>query len=179
MGKTRLIFRFTKGVFLDEWEKTVADGLSVSLVVKGITVDAFVWETDLGSAEYDSLYGLDFFGKDVLMLCFDVSSRRSFVDAEEFFMPKIKQETPGVPILLVGTKSDLRRRIDLETELVTKEEARALAERTGCVEYIECSALTGENVERVFESALWTASFGKPTATPSTKLEPERSCCFV
>ena len=85
----------------------------------------------------------------------------------------MKHFCPNVPIVLVGNKKDLRNDpstikelarmsefyvlfLDcktkfLEQEPVKIEEGRAMAEKIGAKHYIECSALSGDNVRKVFE----------------------------
>jgi Rho family protein len=74
--------------------------------------------------------------------------------------PEISHFTPHTPTLLVGTKIDTRHS---QTELslmrtqgqapVTPEEGAAVAREIGAKAYLECSAMTGEGVARVFEEA--------------------------
>jgi Ras family protein A len=84
----------------------------------------------------------------------------------------VKHFCPNVPIVLVGNKKDLRNDpstikelarmskclllfLDCknisEQEPVKMDEGRAMAEKIGAKHYIECSALSGDNVRKVFE----------------------------
>ncbi len=47
---------------------------------------------------------------DVVLVCFSVTSRDSYVNAEQKWIPEIRHYCPGAKILVVGTKSDLRPR---------------------------------------------------------------------
>jgi GTPase SAR1 family protein len=74
-----------------------------------------------------------------------------------------------VPILLVGTKSDLRtnaREIQLMSsqgqQPVQPEEAEQVAKEIGARQYLECSAKTRDGVREVFNVALREA-FGRGT----------------
>ncbi len=75
--------------------------------------------------------------------------------------PEIKHHAPGVPIILVGTKLDLRE--DKATadnlrskkmEPVSYEQALAVAKEIKAVKYLECSALTQRNLKSVFDEAI-------------------------
>lgn len=58
---------------------------------------------------------------------------------------------PGVPIILVACKSDLRDANNVM--LVSKEEGQEMADRIGAWRYVECSAKTRQNIHEVFDFA--------------------------
>ena len=49
-----------------------------------------------------------FFLQNVLVICFSITSQRSFSSIEEDWIPEIKQHCPGVPYVLVGCQKDWR-----------------------------------------------------------------------
>jgi GTPase SAR1 family protein len=66
-----------------------------------------------------------------------------------------------VPIILVGTKSDVRDDAAMAAQLARKglhvlsaEKAQLLAREIGAVDYLECSALTQRGVHSVFDEAI-------------------------
>ena len=59
---------------------------------------------------------------------------------------------PGVPMILVGLKIDLRT--SNRMELVTREEAEAVARKIHVECYMECSALTQQGVSELFEKVM-------------------------
>jgi Ras-related C3 botulinum toxin substrate 1 len=68
---------------------------------------------------------------------------------------------PQIPVLLCGTKIDLRedknvleRLNDKGKQLVTKEEGEYMAEQCGCIGYIENSSLTRQNLKETFDAVL-------------------------
>ena len=66
-----------------------------------------------------------------------------------------------LPIILVGTKIDLRN--DLETlsnqrnDPVTYEMGEQLAHKIKAVKYLECSSSDGTDIEKVLEEAVWAS----------------------
>lgn len=75
--------------------------------------------------------------------------------------PEIKHHCPDAPIILVGTKIDLRE--DRETlsalaELglspLKREQGQKLANKVRAIKYMECSALTQRGLKQVFDEAV-------------------------
>ncbi len=112
------------------------------------------------------------------VLVYSVTSRSTF-DRLEIFRQSMKRVKRGNPIfILVGNKSDKTS----ERE-VSKEEGAALAQKFGC-DFIETSAQTAQNVERLFMNLVRTlreprafSELGGPNA--STKKRPKMSKCIV
>merc|ERR1711953_196664 len=78
------------------------------------------------------------------------------------WIPEISHHAPGVPIILVGTKSDLRNDTDTQNELrsknmemVSEGAITQMKGEIGAVTYIECSALTQEGLKSVFDEEGW------------------------
>jgi len=107
-------------------------------------------------------------------MCYSIDSPESLQNVIEKWYPEVHESCPNVPIILVGTKKDLRsdfnKNIDSEEDelrLVTHEEGIAMAEKIAAYGYLECSALTKEGVAEVFRAAT--------RATLGLKLKEKRS----
>ena len=46
--------------------------------------------------------------QDVILICFSVTSYASFQNVQDRWIPEVTHHCPDTPIILVGTKSDLR-----------------------------------------------------------------------
>lgn len=74
---------------------------------------------------------------------------------------EIEQSAPGVPIVLVGTKSDLRNVKSAVEQLkkngeapITKQQGEEMAQEIGAYKYFECSAKTQDGLSLVFEECV-------------------------
>ncbi len=88
------------------------------------------------------------------MLCFAIGGNYncSFTNAYKAWTPLLKHYAPRTPIVLVGTKSDVR--IDGSPKFITKAGGTRLKSKIGARSYVECSAKTRENLSKVFEEAV-------------------------
>ncbi|XP_062220253.1 rac-like GTP-binding protein 3 isoform X1 [Phragmites australis] len=89
------------------------------------------------------------------------------------WIPELQHYAPGVPIVLVGTKLDLRE--DKHYMLdhpglipVTTAQGEELHRQIGAMYYIECSSKTQQNVKAVFDAAI------KVVIQPPTKLREKK-----
>jgi cell division control protein 42 len=101
-------------------------------------------------------------------------SPTSFNNALKMWIDEIRQSTSSraAPFVLVGTKIDLRTSTaDVELlakskqKPVTREQGERVAKEYGAYAYIECSALTQENLKETFDTAILAAL----TPTPSKR----------
>ena len=125
-----------------------------------------------GSEEYDQLRPLSYPGTEVFLLCFSLVAPETaehiytkwypeIVNAhKENWKAKPEEIPPLPPVVLVGTKLDLRSKPEIIKKLeeegkkpITTSMGETLAQKIGAKRYIECSALTQENLSKVFEEA--------------------------
>ncbi len=138
-------------------------------MVEGQALNLGLWDT-AGQEDYDRLRPLSYPHTDVFLVCFSIISPHSFENVKNKWYPEIQHHAAGVPIILVGTKCDRRHDPKVLEELhakglrvVTPEEAQAKAREIGAVKYLECSALTQENLKNVFDEAIKAALNKNPT----------------
>ena len=108
---------------------------------------------------------------------FSVVSHESFENATTKWKQEIDQYCPGVPIILVGTKSDLRndekvlKQMKEEgLDLISKEMVDKKLKEIGAEKYIEISSLNGQNLNFVFEEAV-------RTVLKSSEKGSDKGCC--
>jgi len=84
---------------------------------------------------------------DALILIYDVTDNDSF-DRLNLWIKNIKdwleESTITIPVILVGNKIDLE-----DSRVVTREQGNKFAKENGFL-FAECSALTGENINYIF-----------------------------
>ncbi|KAK7112065.1 hypothetical protein V1264_011576 [Littorina saxatilis] len=162
VGKTSLIMMYTRNQFPGEYIPTVFDSDEVYLMVDGQEYKLGLWDT-AGQEDYDRIRPLSYPNTDVFLICFSVISPASFENVRLRWYPEIHHYCPDVPILLIGTKADLRD--DKETvshlrskslEPITKAKGCELAQKIRAQKYLECSALIGKGVKAVFDEVIKT-----------------------
>jgi len=174
VGKTCLLISYTTNAFPGEYIPTVFDNYSANVMVDGRPVNLGLWDT-AGQEDYDRLRPLSYPQTDVFLVAFSIISPHSFDNVKSKWWPEIQHHAPGVPIILVGTKSDLRNDQSMIQQLSAKgmsiiksEEAMNRSEEIGAVKYLECSALTQEGLKNVFDEAI-RAALNKPKASSKSR----------
>lgn len=66
-----------------------------------------IWDTG-GCAFFNFARPLAYICADVFMLCFDLTNRESFNSITKRWMPELRNYQAKTPVLIIGTKSDLR-----------------------------------------------------------------------
>ncbi|CAR27132.1 hypothetical protein ZYGR_0I04040 [Zygosaccharomyces rouxii] len=181
VGKTSLLISYTTNSFPQDYIPTVFDNYSTTLVLpEGATgpdqesqiFKLNLWDT-AGQEEYDRLRPLSYPQTDIFLVCFSVVERSSLRNVTDKWYPEIRENcnsgNPELlrrlgkrPILLVGTKTDLRDQEEEEiagvrspsADYISPEEAQQVAEHCGFMGYVECSAATQVGVREVFEAAV-------------------------
>ena len=70
-------------------------------------VNIGLWDT-AGQEDYDRLRPLSYPQTDVFLICFSIVNPASFENVRTKWFSEIKYYCPEIPIILVGTKVDLR-----------------------------------------------------------------------
>ncbi|XP_048377011.1 ras-related C3 botulinum toxin substrate 1-like isoform X2 [Stegostoma tigrinum] len=144
VGKTCLLITYTTNDFPEEYIPTVFDNYSTSVTVDGRAVNLGLWDT-AGQEDYDKLRPLSY---------------------PQTWYPEVKQHCPNAPIILVGTKLDLRDDKDTIEKLrernqapITHEEGVLIAKEIGAAKFIESSAYKQKGLKTIFDEAIRAVIF--------------------
>ncbi|XP_072193931.1 rho-related GTP-binding protein RhoD [Excalfactoria chinensis] len=169
-GKTSLLMVFARGDFPKVYVPTVFEKYTASFRISGKPAKIHLWDT-AGQEDYDRLRPLSYSDTNVVLICFDITSRSSYDNILTKWYPEVNHFCKDVPVLLVGCKTDLRQG---HHQPVTFQEGEAMARQVQAAAYLECSALHQDSVRDVFIKACTIALRG--TRRPRRKRWPHNGC---
>ena len=184
VGKTCMLISYTEGKFPKEYVPTVFDNYEATIIVEGKEIKFSLWDT-AGQEGYARIRTLSYPKTDIFILCFSVVNHPSFINVKDRWYVEIKHHCPNVPLLIVGTKSDLRTDDNTLENLkkegkvpITEDEANAMVKDLGALKYLECSALTRQGLKNVFDEAL-TSVVGGTNSKPNNKPKKKAPCLLL
>jgi len=181
VGKTCLLATYSRDEFPSEYVPTVFDNYETAVMMDGVCYNLNLWDT-AGQEEYDKLRHLSYPETDIFVVCFSVVDPDSFANVSARWIKELRDHCPDAPVLLVGTKIDLRGDETIQAELKSQskrelmfEDGQRLAKEIKAVKYVECSALTQQGVKTVFDEALKTVIRARG-GNPGGKDGEKRGC---
>jgi len=194
VGKTCMLMSFSNNTFPQEYVPTVFDNYNTAIMVEDTPYNLGLWDT-AGQEEYDRLRALCYPQTDVFLMCFSIISPSSFENIKIRWYPELQHHCQGTPVLLVGTKLDLREDPNINEGLksqglapITKEQGESLSKEIGSSSYVECSALTQKGLKQVFDEAARivvgatpqpNSPSAKSTNDPSTRKKKKKTCILI
>ncbi|KAF7293166.1 hypothetical protein HMN09_01194600 [Mycena chlorophos] len=158
-GKTCLLIVYAENRFPEAYIPTVFENYVTQVQFEGKEIELALWDT-AGQEEYDRLRPLSYPESNVILIVFSVDFPTSLANVQDKWYPEVAHFCEGTPLILVATKTDLRRDDQTRRMLaaqgmtpVSSEQGAAVAKEIGA-KYVECSAKTGANVHEVFNLAL-------------------------
>lgn len=195
VGKTCLLVSYTTESYMSQYVPTIFDNYAKNIMYAGRPInlsrlsDHCLFSTwfspatyfvDLydtaGQDEYLRLRPLVYPQTDVFLVCFSLIDPDMATETINKWFGEVRHFCPGAPIILVGTKLDLRNDKQVQDRLlesgqspITYNEGMNYKVRAKAVEYVECSAKTSEGVKEVFDLAVRAALAQEVTATKPKK----------
>jgi len=144
VGKSALTLQFMYDEFVEDYEPTKADSYRKKVMLDGEEVQIDILDT-AGQEDYAAIRDNYFRSGEGFLCVFSITEPESFQATQEFREQILRVKgDESVPFLLVGNKSDLDERRKISREDV---ESKAASWK---VPYVETSAKTRSNVDRVF-----------------------------
>lgn len=155
VGKTTLLLAYTLHAFLDEYTPTVFDNFSVIEQIDDKLVNVILWDT-AGQEDYKNLRCTTYDNTDVFLLCFSVVHPSSFENIK-WWLLELRKFCPLTPVVLLGTKIDLREDPTTVANLqaagekpISKKQGMKKAKEIKARMYLECSAKNLDDISSVF-----------------------------
>jgi len=149
VGKTTLVKRYLTGLFESNIRQTLGAELFVKfLEIEGSSIVLQIWDF-AGEDMFRDLLPAYSAGANAGIFMYDLSRPQTLHKLDDWlsiFKDSIEVEK-DVPILMVGGKLDLVKQKER-----TSQAAIDLKKLRSLFDYMECSALTGENVQDIFST---------------------------
>jgi len=185
VGKTCLLISYTSNVFPTGYIPTVFDNYTANLMVDARPISLALWDT-AGQSDYDRIRPLAYPQTDIFLICFSVVTPASFENAKAKWHTEISRHCPNAPIILVGTKVDLREDTETIEKLniknqapISYEQGLQMMQAIGGVKYMECSALTRIGLKDVFDEAMRAVIPPVPTFIKREKTRITGGCVLI
>ncbi|MHA1132368.1 MAG: Rab family GTPase, partial [Candidatus Helarchaeota archaeon] len=144
VGKTSLILHFTDRAFRRTYLPTIGVNISEkSVKVKDHNVRFIIWDI-AGQSKFEIMRKHFYGGANGQLLMFDLTRSKTLNSIVQWYADVKSYLNQDLPGFILGNKSDL-----LELRDVTNEEISTLVKKLN-IDYIETSALSGENVNAAF-----------------------------
>lgn len=158
-GKSYLLSTYVRRAFPGDYHPDFLDSYSVELNINNSMAQLHLWDT-AGSEEYDRVRPLCYPNTNVVIICFSIADPISFHNVTHTWLPDVNPYCSTTPILLVGTKRDLRENKEIVENLkekklspITQQQGMDLAKQIGAVGYFECASIQMAGLDEIFEKA--------------------------
>jgi Ras-related protein Rab-5C len=158
VGKSSILLRYIKNKFNPQECSTIgASFLTSKIILDDCIIKFEIWDT-AGQERYHSLAPLYYRNASVIFVTFDVTCYTSYAQAKSW-ITELKQSGPEKAIIvLVGNKVDITDLTKFKSEIVNEYATE------NNIKYIETSAKTNYNIEKLFKDA----ALSVPTRDKST-----------
>ncbi|XXQ37746.1 Ras family [Plasmodiophora brassicae] len=159
VGKSNLLARYTGHDFDPTRKSTIGvEFASTVVAIDNVSVKAQIWDT-AGQERYRAIANSYYRGAVGVLLVFDVSARRTFLNLSRWMTELRKYAEDDVVIAIAGNKADL----GTERREVDPDEVRQFAQENDVIAVDDVSAKDGTHVADAFETLI-KAVFDRATA---------------
>ncbi|TLD33809.1 hypothetical protein PspLS_00964 [Pyricularia sp. CBS 133598] len=159
VGKSSLIKQFINSRFDKEYNPTNKDMHMVLLPCGGGASCRLELHDCGGGQEESDISYLAQSWWDAIVICYSIGDSASMSSCTTRWIDEARKNAEGVPVFLVGLKSDRRRpHLELafipECKIVSRYDGEEAARAIGAQRYLECSAKNREGVENLFKAVV-------------------------
>lgn len=162
VGKTSLLVNYATNRFPTTHVPSVFDNYAGTLEMSGKKYHLQLLDTLEEDKEQDnSTHILP--GADIVVVCYSVVQPTSFSNVESKWIPTVRRCLGEVPIILVGTQTDLRLDCSVQTSLhqnglkcISSIEGFHMARKIGASRFFESSPELEKRMKRVLNKAIGT-----------------------
>ena len=142
VGKSCFLLRYADNAFTESFISTIGvDFRFKSINVNDKIIRLQIWDT-AGQERFRTITAAYYRGADGILIVYDITHRNSFSAITGWLEEALKYVDDGIPIVIIGNKSD---RTDRQVSFNELEEFG----KKHNILYAECSARTGENIDNV------------------------------
>eukprot|EP00754_Rhynchopus_humris_P036523 Rhum_TRINITY_DN18639_c0_g1::Rhum_TRINITY_DN18639_c0_g1_i1::g.168087::m.168087/K07874/RAB1A; Ras-related protein Rab-1A len=148
VGKSSFLHRYTEGDFNPTYIATIGVDFKIdTFEQEGKVVKLQLWDT-AGQERFRTIAAAYYRGAHCVIMCYDTTSLESFESLRGWMREVDTYARDNVPVVLVGTKSDLKAQKEVPTQM-----AAEYAAAHGMA-HLETSAKDGTNVRDVVREAV-------------------------
>jgi small GTP-binding protein len=148
VGKTNILSKYIKNEFNQNTKSTVGVEFGAKILkIEDKIIKAQIWDT-AGQERYKSITSTYYKGAKGAFIVYDITNRLTFESVDKWIQDLNLNSDKNITLLLIGNKKDLADKRE-----VTTEEGEEKAKSFGLA-FLETSALTGENIDKVFDYIL-------------------------
>ncbi len=177
VGKTSIVAQYVSGSTPDSIKPTVgAAFFTKEMSFNGKPMELLIWDT-AGQEVYRGLAPMYYRSAKIAIIVFDVTNIKSFESVSYWSKELQENVDSGLTIVVCGNKTDLE-----DARAIVPDVAQKKAEEFGAL-YVETSASTGLNVERLFQLAInkfFSKASQDPDPVPAPQPVPKQKkdgCC--
>ena len=161
VGKTSLARRFTLNTFIHSYIPTLGvswltktitltpeqlnENLTKEIYSEPLTIRGSIWDTG-GQEMFTYLRPKYYAGASCAIIVYDITNQSSF-DELDVWVNEVTSKCPDIPVIICGNKFDLNEARSIDKDSILD------YIRLKKFDYVETSALSGFNVEKLFHHA--------------------------
>jgi len=172
VGKTSIIHRAINRVDFETSPTVGVSHFTRTYEIDRNMINLNIWDT-AGQEKYRSIATLYYRGANAIVFVYSLDEEQSLKDIVEWYNNVKNQNLEDVKFFLVANKSDL-----VNERKVSQQQGDEMAKRINA-EFIEVSAVAGNNIEELFNSIAYHCSHLQGVTNPDPIPNPnqDKKCC--